>query len=254
MASIPAAVIARPGAAAAGRAGRVGGAGGSANCRGAINNNNGLRWRATTGRAAARATTTAAAATSSDDAAGRDATAAGAAGGSGISLPRREALAALAATFPALWVGAANAEEAADVLGGCTWYSVICRADAPDADASANARASAAGAAQAKAEAAVAAEDVLVVGDMKLFPYVDVQSGWSIKIPEGWQKDTPKAFTPEFHPVSEYGGRRFRVEVAPVVGLIQYCHACHIIHRVLDLRVVSYEDKVPTCDMASVVS
>jgi hypothetical protein len=112
----------------------------------------------------------------------------------GNSLPRREALAALAATFPALWMGAANAEEGAyDPLGGCTWYTVICRADEAPADASANARVSRNGAAQAQREAAVAAEDVLVLGDMKLYPYVDDQSGWSIKIPEGWQKDTPKA-------------------------------------------------------------
>ena len=55
----------------------------------------------------------------------------------------------------------------------------------------------------------------MMVGDVKLVPYRDLESGYSLMIPAGWQKDVPKANTPEFHPVSEYGGRRFRVEVTP---------------------------------------
>jgi hypothetical protein len=61
-----------------------------------------------------------------------------------------------------------------------------------------------------------AAEDVVMVGDVKLLRYRDDNSGWSIRYPEQWARDQPKANTPEFHPVSEYGGRRFRVEVFPV--------------------------------------
>ena len=55
-----------------------------------------------------------------------------------------------------------------------------------------------------------------VVGDVRLSRYVDAQSGYSVLVPVDWAKDQPMANTPEFHPISEYGGRRFRVEVAPV--------------------------------------
>jgi len=55
-----------------------------------------------------------------------------------------------------------------------------------------------------------------VVGDVRLTRYVDEQSGYSVLVPNDWARDQPMANTPEFHPVSEYGGRRFRVEVAPV--------------------------------------
>ena len=55
-----------------------------------------------------------------------------------------------------------------------------------------------------------------VVGDVRLTRYFDEQSGYSVLVPDDWARDQPMANTPEFHPVSEYGGRRFRVEVAPV--------------------------------------
>ena len=55
-----------------------------------------------------------------------------------------------------------------------------------------------------------------VIGDVTLTRYFDEQSGYSVLVPNDWARDQPMANTPEFHPVSEYGGRRFRVEVAPV--------------------------------------
>ena len=55
-----------------------------------------------------------------------------------------------------------------------------------------------------------------VIGDVTLTRYFDEQSGYSVLVPNDWARDQPMANTPEFHPVSEYGGRRFRVEVSPV--------------------------------------
>ena len=54
------------------------------------------------------------------------------------------------------------------------------------------------------------------VGDVRLVRYVDETSGYVLRVPEGWVRDQPMANTPEFHPRSEYGGRRFRVTVTPV--------------------------------------
>ena len=56
----------------------------------------------------------------------------------------------------------------------------------------------------------------LEIAGVKLIRYVDDASGYSVTVPEGWSRDQPMANTPEFHPKSEYGGRRFKVTVAPV--------------------------------------
>jgi len=58
--------------------------------------------------------------------------------------------------------------------------------------------------------------DEIVVAGTVLTRYVDETSGYSVAVPAGWARDQPAANTPEFHPVSEYGGRRFRVTVTPV--------------------------------------
>ena len=58
--------------------------------------------------------------------------------------------------------------------------------------------------------------ETITVGDVTLTRYVDVNSGYSISVPNDWSRDQPMANTPEFHPKSEYGGRRFRIEVMPV--------------------------------------
>lgn len=53
-------------------------------------------------------------------------------------------------------------------------------------------------------------------GDVKLEPYVDVENGYALLVPEGWVKDLPNGISEiEFHPLSEYGGRRFKVQVRP---------------------------------------
>ena len=133
-------------------------------------------------------------------------------------VPRRVAL-----TYPALALGAAMV---ASVPGGA-------RADETAADDSMVAALEAspvveippevglaidAGAPELGAPPAAADSDLnaSVVGDVRLSRYVDEQSGYSVLVPIDWARDQPMANTPEFHPVSEYGGRRFRVEVAPV--------------------------------------
>ena len=58
--------------------------------------------------------------------------------------------------------------------------------------------------------------DEISVAGTDLTRYVDETSGYSVAVPAGWARDQPAANTPEFHPVSEYGGRRFRVTVTPV--------------------------------------
>ena len=133
-------------------------------------------------------------------------------------VPRRAAL-----TYPALALGAAMV---ASVPGGA-------RADETAADDSMVAALEAspvveippevglaidAGAPELGAPPAAADSDLnaSVVGDVRLSRYVDEQSGYSVLVPIDWARDQPMANTPEFHPVSEYGGRRFRVEVAPV--------------------------------------
>lgn len=58
--------------------------------------------------------------------------------------------------------------------------------------------------------------DEISVAGKVLTRYVDETSGYSVAVPAGWARDQPAANTPEFHPVSEYGGRRFRVTVTPV--------------------------------------
>ena len=133
-------------------------------------------------------------------------------------VPRRAAL-----TYPALALGTALV---ASVPGGA-------RADETAADDSMVAALEAspvveippevglaidAGAPELGAPPAAADSDLnaSVVGDVRLSRYVDEQSGYSVLVPIDWARDQPMANTPEFHPVSEYGGRRFRVEVAPV--------------------------------------
>jgi hypothetical protein len=60
------------------------------------------------------------------------------------------------------------------------------------------------------------ARDTSRVGNVTLTRYVDETSGYSIAVPNDWVRDQPMLNTPEFHPVSEYGGRRFRIEVSSV--------------------------------------
>ena len=136
-------------------------------------------------------------------------------------VPRRAALQlpalALGAALVASVPGGARADEtAAD-------DSMVAALEAPpvveippevglaiDADAPGDAPGDSAG------DSAGDSDPVTVVGDVRLVRYVDEQSGYSVLVPENWARDQPMANTPEFHPVSEYGGRRFRVEVSPV--------------------------------------
>ena len=136
-------------------------------------------------------------------------------------MPRRAAL-----TYPALALGTALV---ASVPGGARADetaaddSMVAALEAPpvveippevglaiDADAPGDAPGDSAG------DSAGDSDPVTVVGDVRLVRYVDEQSGYSVLVPENWARDQPMANTPEFHPVSEYGGRRFRVEVSPV--------------------------------------
>ena len=136
-------------------------------------------------------------------------------------VPRRAAL-----TYPALALGTALV---ASVPGGARADetaaddSMVAALEAPpvveippevglaiDADAPGDAPGDSAG------DSAGDSDPVTVVGDVRLVRYVDEQSGYSVLVPENWARDQPMANTPEFHPVSEYGGRRFRVEVSPV--------------------------------------
>ena len=115
------------------------------------------------------------------------------------SVPRRDALAlgaalALTAGFPLR----ASADDAPDdILATAT----IDDASVPVPDAPA---------------ALPAVDPDPAVGDVRLVRYVDETSGYVLRVPEGWVRDQPMANTPEFHPRSEYGGRRFRVTVTPV--------------------------------------
>ena len=115
------------------------------------------------------------------------------------SVPRRDALAlgaalALTAGFPLR----ASADDAPDdILATAT----IDDASVPVPDAPA---------------ALPAVDPDPAVGDVRLVRYVDETSGYILRVPEGWVRDQPMANTPEFHPRSEYGGRRFRVTVTPV--------------------------------------
>lgn len=132
-------------------------------------------------------------------------------------VPRRMAL--LAATFPAMMVATAPAIAAADgenvePVGIDGERHIPSFAD--DAAAEPTASATDPAAAAVNEQKAAADENDVMVGDVKLIRYRDETSGWSIGYPEQWSKDQPKANTPEFHPKSEYGGRRFRVEVLPV--------------------------------------
>ena len=53
-------------------------------------------------------------------------------------------------------------------------------------------------------------------GDVELAPYVDLENGYALLAPEDWVKDLPNGIAEvEFHPRSEYGGRRFKVQVRP---------------------------------------
>ena len=53
-------------------------------------------------------------------------------------------------------------------------------------------------------------------GDVALAPYVDLENGYALLTPEDWVKDLPNGIAEvEFHPRSEYGGRRFKVQVRP---------------------------------------
>ena len=53
-------------------------------------------------------------------------------------------------------------------------------------------------------------------GDVELEPYVDLENGYAFLSPKGWVKDLPNGIAEiEIHPVSEYGGRRFKVQVRP---------------------------------------
>ena len=53
-------------------------------------------------------------------------------------------------------------------------------------------------------------------GDVELEPYVDLDNGYAFLSPKGWVKDLPNGIAEiEIHPVSEYGGRRFKVQVRP---------------------------------------
>lgn len=115
------------------------------------------------------------------------------------SVPRRDALAlgaalALTAGFPLR----ASADDApVDILATATIDdATVAVLDAP--------------------AAAPAVDPDPVVGDVRLVRYVDETSGYAVRVPEGWVRDQPMANTPEFHPRSEYGGRRFRVTVTPV--------------------------------------
>ena len=52
--------------------------------------------------------------------------------------------------------------------------------------------------------------------DVELEPYVDLDNGYAFLSPKGWVKDLPNGIAEiEIHPVSEYGGRRFKVQVRP---------------------------------------
>jgi len=47
--------------------------------------------------------------------------------------------------------------------------------------------------------------------------YVDIERGFTMKVPIDWQMDTPNGVLErEFHPVAEYGGRRCTIIVNPV--------------------------------------
>jgi hypothetical protein len=69
---------------------------------------------------------------------------------------------------------------------------------------------------EASSKETAAEAETSVVGDVTLTRYYDVNSGYSVAVPNDWSRDQPMANTPEFHPKSEYGGRRFRIEVQPV--------------------------------------
>jgi len=52
--------------------------------------------------------------------------------------------------------------------------------------------------------------------DVALERYEDADDGYALEVPVGWVKDLPNGIAEvEFHPRSEYGGRRFRVQVRP---------------------------------------
>jgi len=52
--------------------------------------------------------------------------------------------------------------------------------------------------------------------DVALERYEDADDGYALDVPVGWVKDLPNGIAEvEFHPRSEYGGRRFRVQVRP---------------------------------------
>lgn len=51
---------------------------------------------------------------------------------------------------------------------------------------------------------------------VELVPYVDLENGYALLTPKDWVKDLPNGISEiEIHPVSEYGGRRFKVQVKP---------------------------------------
>jgi len=53
-------------------------------------------------------------------------------------------------------------------------------------------------------------------GDVELAPYVDYENGYALLSPRAWVKDLPNGMQEiEMHPVSEYGGRRFKVVIKP---------------------------------------
>ena len=140
-----------------------------------------------------------------------------------MPMPRRMAL-LLAATLPAIIsVASAPIADAADdeavVAGGAVETGGDPTAHIPVADVIEPTTASVgspANPSEATAARVGEEEEYEMVGSVRLVRYRDDNSGWSVGTPEGWTRDQPKANTPEFHPKSEYGGRRFRVEVTPV--------------------------------------
>ncbi len=83
------------------------------------------------------------------------------------------------------------------------------------------AAASGVGASRAEDEITAGAREALALApttfdDVELEPYVDLDNGYAFLSPKGWVKDLPNGIAEiEIHPVSEYGGRRFKVQVRP---------------------------------------
>jgi hypothetical protein len=71
--------------------------------------------------------------------------------------------------------------------------------------------------------------------------YVDYDRGFTIRVPRDWQMDTPNGVLErEFHPRSEYGGRRCTVIVTPV-GKVESGASGGALPKLRDLEMDEYK-------------